>query len=28
LNNIQPLHLIVHTSRNIWANSSSFNHIW
>jgi len=28
LNNIQPLHLKLHTFRNIWANSNSFDHNW
>jgi len=25
---VQPLHLHLHTFRNIWVNSNSFNHIW
>jgi len=25
---MQPLHLNLHTFRNIWANPNSSNHIW
>jgi len=28
LNNIQPLHLKLHTFRNIWVNSNNLDHIW
>jgi len=28
LNDMQPLHLYLHTLRNIWANSNSLDHIW